>query len=113
LSSNEQQEQQGLDDSFTYDQSFTSSEVELSSLNTSLELIGASSFKKYRAQKEGSYVLKKMQKIQDAFSQKIDVVCGPSKQWEMEEEEALSNDESHAMQEVLTSLDSEVSKHIK
>jgi len=31
-----------------------------------------------------------MQKIQDAFSQKI-VVCGPSKQWEMEEEEALSN----------------------
>jgi len=54
-----------------------------------------------------------MQKIQDAFSQKIDVVCGPSKQWEMEEEEALSNNESHAMQEVLTSLDSEVSKHIK
>ena len=67
-SSDEQQERQGLDDSFTHDQSFTSSEVELSSLNTSLELIGASSFKKYRAQKGGSYVLKKMQKIQDAFS---------------------------------------------
>ena len=39
-SSDEQQEQQDLDDSFTHDQSFTSSEVELSSLNTSLEVIG-------------------------------------------------------------------------
>ena len=103
-SNDEQQEQQGLDDSFTRDQSFTSSEVELSSLNTSLELIGASPFKKYRAQKEGLCVLKKMKKIQDAFSQKIDVVCGPSKQWEMEDEEALSDDESLAMQKVLTSL---------
>ena len=44
-SNDEQQEQQGLDDLFTHDQSFTSSEVELSSLNISLELIGASPFK--------------------------------------------------------------------
>ena len=69
-----------------------------------LELIEVSKFKKYRAQKEGSYVLKKMQKIQDGFSQKIDIVCGPSIQWDMKEEDALSNDESHTMQEVLTSL---------
>ena len=45
-----------------------------------------------------------MQKIQDAFSQKIDVVCGPSKQSEMEDAETLSDNEIHAMQEVLTSL---------
>ena len=54
-----------------------------------------------------------LENAKNTGSQKIDVVCGPSKQWEMEEEAALSNDESHAMQEVLTSLDSEVSKHIK
>ena len=70
-SSDEHQEEQGLDDSFTYDQSFTSSEVELSSLNTSLELIGASSFKEYRAQKEGSYVLKKMQKYRMPFHKRL------------------------------------------
>ena len=45
-----------------------------------------------------------MQKIQDAFSQKIDDVCGPSKQSEMEDAEDLSDNEIHAMQEVLTSL---------
>ena len=105
LSSDEQQEQQDLNDySFTHDQFFALSEDELSSLNISLEFIRASLFNKYRAQKGGSYVLKKIQKIQDASSQKIVVLCGPSKQWVMEDEEALSDNESHAMQDVLTSL---------
>ena len=102
-SDDEQNEEQGIDDSFTHDQSFTSPEVELSSLNTSLELIGATPFKKYRAHNEGSYVVKKKQKIQNALSQKIDAVYGASIQQEMEGE-SPSYDESHSMQKILTSL---------
>ena len=99
LSNDEQNKEQGLSDSFTHDQSFTSPEVELSSLNTSLELIRTSPFKKYRAQNEGSYIPKKKEKIQDALSQKIDDVCGPSIQQEIENESPL-DDESHPMQKV-------------
>ena len=102
-SDDEQNKEQGIDDSFTHDQSFTSPEVELSSLNTSLELIGATPFKKCRDHNEGSYVVKKKQKIQNALSQKIDAVCGASIQQEMEGE-SPSYDESHPMQKNLTSL---------
>ena len=80
-----------------HDQSSTSPEVELSYVNTSLELIGTSPFKKDRAQNEGSYIYKKKQKIQDALSQKIDAVCGPSIQQKVEDE-SPPDDESHPKQ---------------